>query len=99
MQVLSRRTLREFWKIYPRAERPLSSWYKIVTKATWENSNNIKEQFGNNVDFVGDTRAIFDIGGNQYRLVVRIAYAPYYRVMVKFVGTHEEYDNVDPETV
>jgi len=99
MQVLSRRTLREFWQIYPDAERPLSTWYKIVSKATWAHPNDVKEQFGGNVDFVGDNRAIFDIGGNKYRLVVRIVYAPFYRVMVKFVGTHEEYDDINPETV
>ena|SRR5437773_12479271 len=99
MQVLSRRTLREFWQSHPHAERPLSAWYKIVSKATWEKPNNVKEQFGNNVDFVGDSRAIFDIGGNKYRLVVRIVYAPFHRVMVKFVGTHEEYDHIDPEAV
>ena len=68
-------------------------------KAIWSKPNDVKEQFGSNVDFVGDNRAIFDIGGNKYRLVVRIVYAPFYRVMVKFVGTHEEYDKIDPETV
>jgi mRNA interferase HigB len=99
MQVLSRRTLREFWKIHPYAERPLSTWYTIVSKAMWANPHDVKEQFGNSVDFVGDSRAIFDIGGNKYRLIVRIVYAPYYRVMVKFVGTHEEYDEIDPEAV
>ena len=52
-----------------------------------------------NVDFVGDNRVIFDIGGNKYRLVVRVVYDPYFRVMIKFVGTHEEYDQIDPETV
>jgi mRNA interferase HigB len=78
---------------------PLSTWYRIVSKAVWSKPNDVKEQFGSNVDFVADNRAIFDIGGNKYRLVVRIVYAPFYRVMVKFVGTHEEYDKIDPETV
>ena len=55
--------------------------------------------FGANVDFVGDNRVIFDIGGNKYRLIVRVAYDPYYRVMIKFVGTHDEYDKIDPEAV
>jgi mRNA interferase HigB len=97
MQVISKRKLREFWTIHPRAEGPLSTWYRIVSKAVWSKPNDVKEQFGSNVDFVADNRAIFDIGGNKYRLVVRIA--SFYRVMVKFVGTHEEYDKIDPETV
>jgi mRNA interferase HigB len=54
--------------------------------------------FGSTVDFVGDNRVIFDVGGNKYRLVVHVAY-PFKRVLIKFVGTHKEYDRIDPETV
>jgi mRNA interferase HigB len=50
------------------------------------------------VDFVGDNRVIFDLGGNKYRLIVHVSNA-YGRVLVKFVGTHTEYDRIDPETV
>ena len=57
-----------------------------------------KERFGRNVDFVGDNRAIYDIGGNKYRLIVHVSY-PYRRVLIKFIGTHAEYDRIDPETV
>src|SRR5262245_65539682 len=91
MQVLSRRALREFWTVYPHAKGPLSAWYSVVSKAIWSKPNDVREQFGANVDFVGDSRAIFDIGGNKYRLVVRIGYAPYYRVTVKVGGKHGEY--------
>ena len=99
MQVLALRTLRDFWTRYPAAERPLRAWYRLVSAARWMTPNEIKAAFGTNVDFVGDNRVIFDIGGNKYRLVARIVYDPYYRVMVKFVGTHKEYDAIDPETV
>lgn len=51
-----------------------------------------------NVDFVGDNRIIFDIGGNKYRLIVHVAYHCQ-RVLVKFLGTHAEYDRIDPERV
>ena len=54
--------------------------------------------FGTTVDFVADNRIVFDIGGNNYRLVVHVAYA-YKRVLVKFIGTHAQYDKIDPETV
>jgi mRNA interferase HigB len=99
MQVLALRPLREFWTRYPDAEKPLRAWYKIVTAARWKTASEIKKTFGANVDFVGDKRVIFDIGGNKYRLIARIVYDPFYRVMVKFVGTHAEYDKIDPETV
>lgn len=55
-------------------------------------------QFGNSVDVVRDNRVIFDIAGNKYRLIVHVAY-PFERVLIKFVGTHKEYDAIDPETV
>jgi mRNA-degrading endonuclease HigB of HigAB toxin-antitoxin module len=41
----------------------------------------------------------FDIGGNKFRIIARVAYGPWYRVMIKFVGTHAEYDRVDARTV
>jgi mRNA interferase HigB len=99
MQVIAKRTLRDFWNIYPAAEAPLSAWYKVTTKSVWTKPNDVKEQFGANVDFVGDNRVIFDLGGNKYRLIARVVYGPYYRVMVKFIGTHEEYNKVNAETV
>jgi mRNA interferase HigB len=99
MQVLSFKALREFWTKTPKAEKPLRAWYKLVSTARWKKPNEIKAAFGTNVDFVGDNRVIFDIGGNKYRVVVRVVYDPFYRVMIKFVGTHEEYDKIDPETV
>lgn len=99
MQILALKTLRDFWTKYPDAEKPLRTWYKLVSAARWAKPNEVKTAFGTNVDFVGDNRVIFDIGGNKYRLVVRIIYDPYYRVMVKFVGTHTEYDAINPETV
>jgi mRNA interferase HigB len=55
--------------------------------------------FGGNVDFLADNRVIFELGGNKFRLVARIAYGPYFRVMVKFVGTHAEYHKIDARTV
>ena len=49
-------------------------------------------------DFIGDNRVIFNVGGNNYRLVVRVSYT-YKQVLVKFVGTHADYDRIDPLTL
>ena len=54
--------------------------------------------FGATVDFVGNNRVIFDIAGNKYRLVAHVSYR-FRRVLIKFVGTHREYDTIDPETI
>jgi mRNA interferase HigB len=98
MQIIALRTLRRFWERHPQAETPIRLWYTVASKAIWSNPADIKAQFGGSVDFVADNRAIFDIGGNKYRLVVHISY-PYKRILVKFIGTHTEYDRIDPNTV
>ena len=97
MQIIAKRSLRLFWERHPRAETPLRTWFALVSAADWATPADIRAAFGS-VDFVGDNRAIFDIGGNKYRLVVRISYE-YRRVLIKFVGTHAEYDTIDPEAV
>jgi mRNA interferase HigB len=98
MNVLAKRTLREFWNREQKAEAPLSAWYQIVEAADWKGPADVKRAFGTNVDFVADNRAIFDIGGNKYHLVVHFA-CPYGRALIKFVGTHAEYDRIDPESL
>jgi mRNA interferase HigB len=69
-----------------------------VTKARWGNFAEVRASFGT-ADAIGDSRIIFNIGGNKYRIVARVAYDPFYRMMIKFVGTHRQYDAIDPETV
>lgn len=98
MRIITRRALREFWEQHPQAEIPLRGWYRLASNARWTGPVDVKRQFGSTVDFVGDNRAIFDIGGNKYRLIAHLAY-PYGRVLIKFVGTHKDYDRIDPETV
>lgn len=98
MQIIARRTLRSFWELHPEAEAPLVLWIGRVSKADWGRPTDVKRMFGSTVDFVGDNRIIFDIGGNKFRLIVHVAY-DYRRVLIKFVGTHKEYDRIDPETV
>jgi len=98
VQVIALRTLREFWARHPRSEGPIRAWLAVAAKAKWADPAEIKRQFGGTVDFVGDNRVIFDLGGNKYRLVVHVSFM-FGRVLVKFIGTHSAYDRIDPETV
>jgi len=98
MNVISRKKLQSFWEKHPMAETPLSTWYQIFSKGNWTGPADIKTAFGTNVDFVGDNRVAFDIGGNKYRVVVRVSYL-FKSAMIKFVGTHEEYSKINVETV
>ena len=97
MQVIAKRTLREFWDRHPQAKGPLEAWHDTASKSVWTTPSDIREQFGS-ADFIADNRVIFNIGGNNYRLVVHVAYR-FRRVLIKFVGTHADYDRIDAETV
>jgi len=97
VQIIALRILKLFWEDNSQAEKPLRTWYGVATKAEWTGPADVKEQFGASVDFVADNRMIFDIGGNKFRLIVRASYQ-YKALMVKFIGTHAQYDKIDPMT-
>ena len=98
MRVISRKTLREHWETPGRgdSEDPLRSWHKVAKAARWTSPADIKAVYGN-ASIVGD-RVVFNIAGNKYRLVVWADYARQ-ALLVKFVGTHGEYDAIDVRTI
>ena len=97
MRIIARRTLRAFWELHPDAEQPLKAWFAEASSVSWETPQAVKDQY-RHASFVADNRVIFNIGGNKYRLVVHVNY-DFGIVYVKFIGTHSEYDKIDPETV
>jgi mRNA interferase HigB len=97
VQIVALRTLKQFWAVHPQAETPLRTWYANASQANWNTPKDIKDGYGTTVDFVGDNRVIFDIAGNKYRLIVHVSYL-YKRVLVKFIGTHKDYDKINSET-
>jgi len=78
------------------AEEPLLAWFREVEKAEWNGPSASKKY--RNASIVGDNRVVFNIKGNDYRLVVKINY-PYRVVYIRFIGTHAEYDKIDVEEV
>jgi mRNA interferase HigB len=98
MQIIAKRTLKHCWLRHPQAEVPLRNWYAIVDKAEWKRPADVKAAFGATVDFIEDNRIVFDIAGNKFRLVAHVAYR-FKRVLVKFVGTHKEYDKIKAGSV
>ena len=97
MRIISIKTLKAFWEKVREAEQPLRTWVRVVKAADWDSPTALKRTF-NAADILKDGRVVFDIGGNKYRLVAWINYA--YRVLyVRFVGTHNQYDKIDLNTV
>jgi mRNA interferase HigB len=97
VRVIKRQTLARFWRRHPEAEQPLRAWFGIAKRAEWMNPRDLKAVFPK-VSLVGNDRAVFDICGGNYRLIVAIKYSARI-VFVKFLGTHAEYERIDAETV
>lgn len=97
MRVISRKPLNELAERWPDAKAELDAWYHEVEDAEWEDPAQVKQQYGN-ASILKYSRVVFNICGNKYRLVVKINY-PYSIVYVRFAGTHEEYDEIDAETI
>ncbi len=97
MRVIAKKILREFWEQHPEVEESLLSWFREVEHGDWDTPAKVKLRYPN-ASIVGDNRAVFNIKGNAYRLVVKINYS--FRVVyIRFLGTHREYDRIDAETV
>lgn len=97
MHIISRKSLREFSAKHPQAKAPLAAWFAEASKAKWSQFADIKKSY-RSADVVEDNRVIFDIGGNKYRLVVKIAYRME-TVFILFIGTHAEYDKINVKTI
>jgi mRNA interferase HigB len=97
MKIISVKTLKDFWDEYPDVEQPLKAWVNEAVKANWRTPAEIKEQY-RSASILKNRRAVFNIKGNDYRLIVAIAYQRGW-MFVKFIGTHRKYDAIDAETV
>jgi mRNA interferase HigB len=97
MRVIAKKHLITFWEKHPDAEQPLKAWYDEAAKAQWKTPQDVKAQY-RNASIVGNNRMVFNIKGNDYRLVVAVAYR-LGALYIKFVGSHKEYDAIDAATV
>jgi mRNA interferase HigB len=100
MRIIARRTLREFWETHPRgaqAKTALEVWHATVAAADWASPAALKETYGD-ASILKGGRVVFNIAGNRFRLVAHVNYR-YRIVYVRFVGTHEEYERIDVETI
>jgi mRNA interferase HigB len=103
MRVFARSTLYGFVRnrVDPRHQRAvkahLDAWYAATSKATWKNSAEVKSLF-RSASVVSSQRIVFNIKGNDYRLVIAIDYA-HQILRIVWLGTHKEYDTIDVERV
>jgi len=97
MRVIAKKYLIAYWAKHPEAEQSLKAWYDEAIHAQWNAPQDIKKQYAH-ASFVANNRVIFNIKGNDHRLIVAVAYR-FKAVYIKFVGTHSTYDRIDAATV
>ena len=93
MRIITEEPLKDYIARYPDTRVALQDWVKVVKSAKWKNFADIKKSF-NSVDSVGNQHYVFNIKGNQHRLVVVIKFTISW-VYIRFIGTHAEYDKID----
>lgn len=90
MKVLGQRKLEKFMRRHARAKISLSAWLQDAKDAEWKTTQDIRNRY-NSADFLSDNRVVFNIGGNNFRLVVIVRYQNGI-VVIDRIGTHAEYD-------
>lgn len=95
--IIARRTLLTYCRLYPAAAVALQQWYAEMLNQNFANFNELKATYAS-ASLVGDDGVVFNLMGNKYRLVVRFVFA-YKTIQVKWFGTHREYDQVEVATI
>ncbi len=97
MRIIAIKTLKDYWEKFPLAMESLLSWHEEAETADWDNPNELKTQY-HNASIISNKRVVFNIHGNNYRLMVDIEY----RLQIVFIvwfGTHKQYDKIDTKKI
>ena len=97
MRVIAKKTLRDFWEKHADSEQQLKAWFQEAERAVWKSPKGIKKNYPS-ASILADNRVVFNIKGNNYRLIVKINY-DYQMVWIRFVGTHAEYDKINANKI
>ena len=97
MRILTFKRIKEFSNRFKDSKIALEDWYYKASNSKWQNLSDIKKTF-NSADYVGNNRFVFNIKGNQYRLIAIIIFASQ-KVYIRFIGTHDEYNRIDCKNI
>lgn len=97
MNIIYRQKLTAFAKKHADARKSLATWQDVTEQAVWKTKQDVLSDFPN-AKMIKNNRARFEIKHNTYRLIVFINYDAGAAV-IRFIGTHNEYDRIDPETI
>ena len=96
-RIYAKSTLKEYWENHPDSEQYLKTWYDTAMNTEWKSPNEVKQTYGN-ASILKDSRIVFNIKGNSYRLVAKFNFEKQW-IFIRFIETHEEYNRVDVNTI
>jgi mRNA interferase HigB len=96
-RIFSKSALREFWETYTDSEQYLKTWYDTAMNSDWKTPNDVKQTYAN-ASILKNSRIVFNIKGNTYRLVVKFNFEKQW-IFIRFIGTHAEYDEIDADNI
>lgn len=97
MRVIAKKILRDFWEAHADCEQQLKAWFLEAGNAGWKTPNDIKKEY-QSASILENNRVVFNIKGNNYRLIVKISYL-HQMIWIRFIGTHAEYDKINANEI
>jgi mRNA interferase HigB len=83
----------QFYAKHADSKEALETWFRVCKHSSWSNFNEVRKAYPT-ADVVGDDRMVFNIKGNNYRLIARFSFR-FKTVQVKWIGTHGEYNSIN----
>ncbi|MCK9451894.1 MAG: type II toxin-antitoxin system HigB family toxin [Bacteroidales bacterium] len=96
-RIFAKSTLRDFWLAHPDSEQYLKTWFDTTMNSNWKTPNDVKQTY-TNASILKDSRIVFNIKGNAYRLVAKFNFEKQW-IFIRFLGTHSEYDKINADTI
>jgi len=96
-RIFAKSTLREYWEKHPDSEQYLKTWFDTAISSDWSNPNSVKQTYAS-ASILKNSRIVFNIKGNSYRLVAKFNFGKKW-IFIRFIGTHTEYDKINANTI
>jgi mRNA interferase HigB len=96
-RIFAKSTLRDFWGKHPASEQYLKTWYDTAMNTDWKTPNEVKQSYAS-ASILKDSRIVFNIKGNSYRLVIKFNFE-HQLAFVRFIGTHTDYNKIDANSI
>ncbi len=96
-RIFAKSTLRKYWEKHADSEQYLKTWYDTAMSSEWKSPNDVKNTYAN-ASILKNSRVVFNIKGNSYRLVAKFNFNKQW-IFIRFIGTHAEYDKIDANNI